>query len=179
MYANDMTTRMAFFQVIGCWQLRMVAIKFVNQCCLRCCLVLRWRSDNGSGNNERKVVGGRGQSHGWRNSAAWARARYYESRGAFRACAFGCASAGSKVLRTACGDEQWRDFGAIRGSGSKIAHCSLRFTAGSPKASTHAILRRLRPYSMRCRHELQTDERCCGRDRSPGARPPAPPGKPH
>ena len=67
-----------------------------------------------------------------------------ESGSVFRARARGCARAAGKVLGAARGDEHWRGCGAIRANGSRPAIFSRRSTAGSPKASTRAILKRPR-----------------------------------
>jgi hypothetical protein len=57
------------------------------------------------------------------------------------------------VLGNSVPRRAWRPFGAIRRRRGKLANCSRRSTAGSPKASTRSISERLRLCSMSWRHE--------------------------
>ena len=92
-----------------------------------------------AGNHQGEMVRGRGQSHSRGSRVDVARAGSGESARLFRACARGCPSTASKVLGATRWRCAWRASGVTRGSRSKLANCSLRFTIGSRKGLTRSI----------------------------------------
>ena len=76
---------------------------------------------------------GRGASHCRGNRTQVARAGYGKSRKVFRSRTRCRASAASKILGTARRDEHGAALARSGQARSKLANCSLRSTAGSPK----------------------------------------------
>ncbi len=120
------------------WYLSLLASGLCRTWTKRRCLALHWRSDNDNGNNRQRWfeaeihrIAGEIALMSPKPDAAKAEAYFERALEVARQ-----QQAKSWELRAAMSMARlWRD----QGRGSRRANCSLRFTAGSPRASTRSI----------------------------------------